>query len=121
MGQKVNRLPFFFSIFNKKDCSHAHIFLKNIYSLKNTLLIFIYYVKKCPFSQRHYAFIPFFSIFLEKPSVAMLSGQKNVNSVKTTLYYVLWAKNFNKMSFFPIFHEKYLLSCPCIVKTTSTL
>ena len=79
----------------------------------------------------------FFQIFNEKlPAVMHMIGQKNVNSVKTTLYY--GPKKSIGCLFFPISHEKITalmsiicqkrpfsktkyLSCLYFVKKTSTL
>ena len=62
-----------------------------------------------------YSHVPFFQIFYEKlPALIHMIGKKNVNSVKTTLYF--GPKKSIGCSFFPIFHEKPLLSCPYFVK-----
>ena len=75
-GQKSQQNTFFFPIFHNKDFSHAHILLKNIYSLKNTLFMCIYYVKKYLFSQKPNALFSFFSNLLWKtPAVMSTSGQ----------------------------------------------
>ena len=64
------------------------IFCQKIHSLKNTAL-------SCHF----------FQIFHEKPPAVMpIFGQKNVNSVKTTLYY--GPKKSIGCPFFSIFFEK---------------
>ena len=94
----------------------------------------------------------FFKIFNEKtPSFIHMVGQKNVNSVKTTLFYGpkksigspyfptfhekkycshahILSKNVHSLKntvlsciFFQIFHEKPLLSCTYLVKITSIL
>ena len=69
MGQKRQLNPLFFRFFTSEErllsCSS---FVKNIYSLKNTLFMCIYYIKKFLFSQKHNAlFSFFFQIFHEKP------------------------------------------------------
>ena len=78
--------------------------------------------------------VPFFQIFHEKlPALMRMIGQKNVNSVKTTLY--MGQKSQQNALFFPISHEKItgschffqvfyenpLLSSPYMVKKTSNL
>ena len=88
-AQKVNRMPFF-PIFHwkvtslmpilckknvhylKTHCFHAHIFCqKNVHSLKKTLLSY-----------------NFFKFFMKNPQTCQTHiWFKNVNSVKTTLYY----------------------------------
>ena len=84
MGQKSQQDALFFRFFTKKSLlSCPYLFKKN--SLKNTLLSCPY---KRPFSQKHGALMSFFQIFHEKAPVVMpILGQKNVISVKTTLYY----------------------------------
>ena len=79
--------------------------LKNIYSLKNTLFIFTYYIKKCPFSQRYNALMSFFSNFPWKTPCCRVPiwWNKKVNSVKTTPYY--GQKKFIRCLFFR-FREK---------------
>ena len=78
--KKVNRMPFF-PILNKKITAQK----QQVHSLKNTLLSCPY---KRPFSQKHGALMSFLKIFHEKALAAMpILGQKNVISVKTTLYY----------------------------------
>ena len=61
MGQKRQLNPLFFRFFTSQQrllsCSS---FVKNIYSLKNTLFMCIYYVKKFLFSQKHNALFSFF-------------------------------------------------------------
>ena len=71
MGQKNQKDALFFQFFTKKS-----------------LLSCSYFVKKRPFSQKLCALISFFSFFYEKlPALMPIIGQKNVNSVNTTLYY----------------------------------
>ena len=50
---------------------------------------------------------------LKPPALMPIFCQKNGNSVKTTL---LGPNKVNCMPFFPIFHEKSILSCPYFVK-----
>ena len=85
----------------KPQCSHAHIFSK-----------------KRLFSQKHGALMLFFSNFSWKtPFYQMPYQVKNVNSVKTTLY-GLWAKEVNRMPFFPIFHKKTTAFMPIFCHPT---
>ena len=67
---------------------------QNVHSFKNTLL-------SCHI----------FQIFhLTPPHVILIFGQKNVNSVKTTLYY--GPKKSIRCPFFPIFHEQITALMP---------
>ena len=88
---------------------------KIVKSLKNPLFSCLCFVKKSPLSQKHALPMSFFQIFHEK-SIPFMSifGQKNVNSVKTTLYYRpqnsirqffvrIYTKNTALM---PIFYQK---------------
>ena len=64
-------MPLFFQFFTKNLCSHAHILSKNVHPLKNS--VFSYHV---------------FQFFYKKlPALMPIIGQKNINSVNTTLYY----------------------------------
>ena len=105
-----------FSIFLwKTPSSHAHIWSKKPPFCENDTLLWAKKVnsmhwahilsKKRPLSQKHNALVTFFSIFHEKPPAVMpIFGQKNVNSVKTTLYY--GSKKVNRMPFFSDFSQK---------------
>ena len=88
--KKSTKCPFF-PIFHNKDFSHAHILLKNIYSLKNTLFMCIYYVKKFLFSQKPNALFSFFFKFIMKNP----SCHVHIWSIKRQFrqnYSILWAK-----------------------------
>ena len=88
-AKKVNMIPFFADLSRKNHFSHAHILSKKVHSLKNTLLSWSYFVKKNDYALKNTVLLcHFFQIFHEKPPAVMpIFGQKNVNSVKTTLYY----------------------------------
>ena len=90
-GPKKSTKYLFFPIFHNKDFSHAHILLKNIYSLKNTLFMCIYYVKKFLFSQKPNALFSFFFKFIMKNP----SCHVHIWSIKRQFrqnYSILWAK-----------------------------
>ena len=120
IGQKKSTKCPFFPIFHNKDFSHAHILLKNIYSLKNTLFMCIYYVKKFLFSQKPNAlFSFFFQIYYEKPQLSC-PHLVNKTSIQTKLHYIM-GKKVNKMPFFPIFLEKNNALMPIFYPKTSIL
>ena len=108
MGQKSQYNALFFPTFHNKACSHAHILLKNIYTLKNTLSIYIYIMSKMPLvSNAQCSLVIFvFKLFMTAMSI---SGQSNVNSVKITLYY--GPKKSVRCLFFRFFTKKLMLSC----------
>ena len=88
--KKSKGYPFFSNFSRKNDRSHAHILSKKRSFSKKHTAIFPIFVKKCYFSIKHVALISNYSFFCEKPPVVMpISGQKNVNSVKTTQYHGL--------------------------------
>ena len=96
--------PFFFQFFTKKSLL-PYFVKKKVHSLKNTLLLCPYFVKKLSILSKTMLPCHFFQIFHEKPPAVMpIFGQKNVNSVKITLYY--GPKKSIGCPFFPIFHEK---------------
>ena len=59
----------------------------------------------------------FFNFKWETPIYHAHIWSKNVNSVKTTLY-GLWAKEVNRMPFFPIFHKKTTAFMPIFCHPT---
>ena len=85
-GSKKSKGCPFFSDFLLKNLCPTHILSHYVHSLKNSVL------------SRH-----FFQFFHEKPCILMpIFGQKNVNPVKTTLYYGL-EKSLSR--------KKSMLSC----------
>ena len=136
---KVTRMPFLFRFFLKKSLLSCKYFIKNtsiIFSKKHTALMPIL-VKKRPFSQKHNALMCFFFKFFMKNSCCRAHDQsKNVNFVKTTLYFgpkksqdALFSY-FSRKSFCSYvnilskkrpFSKKKQLSSPRFVKKTSTL
>ena len=88
---------------------------KNVYSLKNTLLSYPYQSKKRPFSQKQSALMCFFfKIFMKNSCCRAHDWSKNVNSVKTTLYF--GSKESIGCPFFLFLTKKLLLLCPYFVK-----
>ena len=87
-AQKVNRMPFIPIFTNKYQPSCPHFLQNNVYYQKKKLLSCPYFVKKTSILSKTVCSHVTFSIFLWKtPAVMPSFGQKNVNSVKTTLYY----------------------------------
>ena len=60
-SKKVNRIPLFSEFSRKNHCAQAHIWSKNVRSLKSKQLSYQYFVKKRPFSQKHGALMTSFS------------------------------------------------------------
>ena len=121
MGQKVNRMPFFFDFSWKNDFSHAHILSKKLQFAKKHIALMPIFCQKNVSSFKN-TVLPyyFFQIFHKKPYAVMpKSAQKNVNSVKTTLSY--WPKKSIGSSFFPIFHQKTTLLMPIFCLKLSIL
>ena len=110
----------FFNFLWKIPYCHAHIWSKNVNSVKTTL----YYGPTKSIG------CPFFPIFHEKiPALMTIFCQKNVHSLKNKLLSCLYFVKKSILSktlrshviFFQIFHEKPLLLCPYLVKKTSIL
>ena len=81
-------MPFFSDFSRKNRLSHVHILSRKHHSRKNTLLSSPYFIKKRPVSQKHCGAMLFLQNFQEKiPAVKLIFGQKDINSVKTKLYY----------------------------------
>ena len=109
-------MTFFSKFFIKTQYSHAHIWSKNVNSVKTTL----FYGHK---SQKDALFVP---LFHEKITALMLIFyQKYVYSLKTHCSYTdISQKNVHSLKntvlscvfFFQIFHKKLLLSCTWLVK-----
>ena len=136
---KVTRMPFLYPLFHEKITALMKIFYqKYVYSQKNTLLSCPYQSKKRPFSQKHCALMCFFffKFFMKNSCCRAHDWSKNVNFVKTTLYFgpkksqdALFSyfsrKNFcsyiNILSKKCPFSKKKQLSSPRFVKKTSTL
>ena len=90
MGQKGQQMPFFSDFLQQRLLSCSY-FVKNIYSLKNTLFMCIYYVKKFLFSQKPNALFSFFFKFIMKNP----SCHVHIWSIKRQFrqnYSILWAK-----------------------------
>ena len=119
---KVNKIPLFSDVFQKNQRSHAHVLSKIIYSLKTHFSFVHVLSKNANFSQKNILTNShmIFQIFACKTSCFHTHiKSNNFNSVKTKLYY--GSKKSIRCLFFPIFHEKNLLSCPHIVIETSVL
>ena len=73
----------------KNQCYYAYILSKNVHSQKKHCTNAHILPIKHPFSQKYNILSCYFCRDSDKklPSVTLLFGQKNVNSVKTTLYY----------------------------------
>ena len=104
----------FFPDFSRKNnCSHAQILSKNCPFSKNTLLSGAYFVKKRKFSKKDSALISFFLIckYFETSCINTHIWCKNVNFVKTILYY---GPKSQKDAFFflPIFQGKIAALMP---------
>ena len=118
--------PFFSNFSWKTPCSHAHDWSKKRKFCQNYT---IYGPKKSTerpffsdFSRKNHWFMSFFSSFLWKPpAVKPIYGQKNVKSVKITLF---WARKDNRMPFFSDFSRKNNCSnlyCTYFLKKSSIL
>ena len=89
-----------------------------VFCKKNTLLSCSYFVKKTSIlSKARCSHVIFFKFSWKTPFYHMPYQVKNVNSVKTTLY-GLWAKEVNRMPFFPIFHKKTTAFMPIFCHPT---
>ena len=106
MGQKKKSIGHISDYSRQSIRSHCPYFAeKRPIRKKHTFLKPICCQKKIPFSQKQCALMSFLQIFIERPpAVKALFGQKNVNFVKTTVYYE--PKKSIGCHFFPIFHEK---------------
>ena len=82
-------MPYFFQecTFSKKQCFHAHILSKYVYSLKNKRL-------SCNF----------FKFCMKNPLVVMSKFGKKT-SILAKLH-CLWANKVNSLPFFPVFSRK---------------
>ena len=114
--KKSIRCPFF-PIFNDKITTLMPIFCqKNIKSLKNMLFSCPCFINQTSIlSKRRCFLVIFFKFFIKNP---FLSGpylvKKNVNSVKTTLYYrpkrsiehLIWSEFSRKITLIHIFYQK---------------
>ena len=82
-------MPFFSDFLRKNYCSNAHVVSKRRSFSKKTLLSCSYFVKKTStLSKTLYSHVIFVQLLhKEPPAVMPIFDQKNVNSVKTTLYY----------------------------------
>ena len=78
-----------------------------------------YFVKKHPFSQKHTSHISFFKFCMKHPLLSCPYFVKKRQFCQN--YPILWAKKVNKMVFFPIFHEKSMLSFLYFIKNSSIL
>ena len=99
---KVHKMPFFSDSSRKNRCSHTHILSQvRLFSKEHTALKFMFYEKMSVLSKTLCS-CHFFQVFYEKPpAVKPVYGQKNVKSVKITLF---WARKDNRMPWF--FTEK---------------
>ena len=78
---------------------------KRLFSKKNTLRSCLYFVNKTPFlSKIQFSCHFFFGIFMKNPMLSRPFLSRNVNSVKTTVYYR--PKKSGCLVFSSIFHEK---------------
>ena len=90
---------------------------ENVRSLRNTMLLCTYLVKKRPFSQKYVSFV---SIFAWKtPCCHTHIWSKNIYSANTTLLH--GPKKSIRWSFIRYFMKKSMLACPYFIKNTSIL
>ena len=120
---KVQKMPFFSDSLRKNRCSHTHMFSQvRLFSEEHTSLKFMYYEKTSVLSKTLCSCPFFLQVFYEKPpAVKAIYGQKDVKSVKITLF---WAKKDNRMPFFSDFSRKNNCSnllCTFFVKKSSIL
>ena len=137
-GHKIQQDALFVPLFHEKITALMPIFYqKCVYSLKNTLLSCPYQSKKRPFSQKHGALMCFFFKFFMKNSCCRAHDwSKNVNFVKTNLYFGPKKSQDALFSYFSLknycsyvnilskkrpFSRKKQLSSPRFAKKTSTL
>ena len=111
-----NRIPFV-RIFNDKISALVPIFCqKNIKSLKNTLLSCPCFIKQASIlSKTRCSHVIFSNFSLKSLPVRPIFGKKNVNSVKTKLYYrpnrslghLIWSEFTGKITaLMHIFYQK---------------
>ena len=116
--QKIIGCPFFLIFHEKITALRPKFCQKNVHTLKNTMLLCPYFVKKRPFSKKRCALTYFFLFFYEKaPALMTIFSHKNVNSVKSTLYYR--AKKSIGYLFSKFCTIKSLLSCTYFVEKSS--
>ena len=93
----------FFSNFSRKNqCPYAHILLRKVHALKNTMLLCPFFVKKWSFSKTRWSHVIFIKFSWKTLCCNSDFWSKNVNSVKT----ILWAKKVNWKPFFSQFSRK---------------
>ena len=119
---KVHKMPFFSDSSRKNRCSHTHILSQvRLFSKEHTALKFMFHEKMSVLSKTLCS-CHFFKVFYEKPpAVKPIYGQKNVKSVKITLF---WARKDNRMPFFSDFSRKNNRSnlyCTYFLKKSSIL
>ena len=137
-GEQINII---LAIFHVKISALMPMFCqKNVHSLKNIVLSFLYFVKITSIlSKTQYSHVILSNFFMKNPFLSSLYFVKNINSVKKTLYYLLWVKKVSKMTFFSDFSQQFyypmaiycqknvhslkctMLSFPYFVKKTSIL
>ena len=139
MGQKVNRMPFFFDFSWKNDFSHAHILSKKLQFAKKTHCSHAHILsEKRLFSQKNGAPMLFFSNI----SLKALCCHAQICSKERQFcqnYTILWAKKINRKLLFSDFSPKNhsshahflsknvhslkntMLSCPYFVQKTYIL
>ena len=118
--QKSEEDVLFFGYFRKKALMHIYFQKKNVHSFKRHCPhAHILSKKTSIFSKTLCFYVNFFKIFIESPQLSCPYLIKNINSIKTTLYYE--QKKVNRMPFFPISHGKIIALMPIFCKKTSIL
>ena len=101
MWDKSQQNAIFSDFSRKNQCSHYHILSKKVHSLKNTLLLCPFFVKKRSFSKTRWSHVIFIKFSWKTRCCNSDIWSKNVNSVKT----ILWAIKVNRIYFLYDFHQ----------------
>ena len=115
---KVKSIPFF-RFFTQKSALSWY-FVKNVYSLKNTLLSRPYFVKKTYIlSKTLCSHAIFFKFFNEKPPAAMsIFGRKKRKFCRNNIVWIMGQKSQWDAFFFRFFMKKSLFLYPYFVNIT---
>ena len=108
-AKKVNSIPFFPIFYEKINTRMPIFYQKNV--LYKTRCAHAYSLSiKRPFSQKYNFHVIFFGFFMKNLMLSRSFWSRNINSVKTTVYYR--PKKSGCLVFSSIFHEKITALMP---------
>ena len=109
--QKVNRMPFFSDFSKKNKCSYNHILSKRLFSKIHVILMLIFCQKTSILTKTNCSHIIFLKTFIKYPLLSCpFFVKNNVNSVKTTLYYLMKLYVPVKQDHFLIWNIPWIIS-----------